>query len=245
MNNKICGIYKITSPTGKTYIGQSVDVNKRWSRYKNLSCKKQTRLYNSLKKYGFDAHQFDIIEYCTEEELNCSERFWQDEFDVLGNKGLNGVLQECGAKHHVKSEEYKKRISDTLKGRKLPSEVIARMSASKKGVLKSEETKKRMSVAQKGENNPMYGKTFTAEHLKRMSQAMLGKTMSEEAKDKMRPSKIGINNVTSRLVLDTLTGIFYYCIREAAEAYNINYGSLRNMLNPNSNNINNTSLILV
>ena len=46
------GIYKITSPNNKVYIGQSVDIEKRLKRYKNLNCKKQSKIYNSLNKYG-------------------------------------------------------------------------------------------------------------------------------------------------------------------------------------------------
>ena len=52
------GIYKITSPTNKIYIGQSIDIENRFTKYKSLDCKNQVRLYNSLKKYGFDKHKF-------------------------------------------------------------------------------------------------------------------------------------------------------------------------------------------
>ena len=47
------GIYKIVSPSEKIYIGQSINIEKRWEKnYKTLKCKTQTKLYNSLKKYG-------------------------------------------------------------------------------------------------------------------------------------------------------------------------------------------------
>lgn len=105
MLNKNCGIYKITSPTGRVYIGQSENITSRIRNYSGLQAKGQPRLYASLKKYGWKNHQFDIIEYCLEEELNCSERFWQDEFDVLSKNGLNCVLQECGVKRKKYSEE--------------------------------------------------------------------------------------------------------------------------------------------
>lgn len=55
------GIYKITSPTGKVYIGQSYDIPKRLSQYKNLHCKDQQRIYNSLMKHGVDAHSFGVL----------------------------------------------------------------------------------------------------------------------------------------------------------------------------------------
>ena len=55
------GIYKITSPSGRIYIGQSWDVNKRFKTYKNLQCKGQTLLYKSLSKYGVENHIFEMI----------------------------------------------------------------------------------------------------------------------------------------------------------------------------------------
>ena len=44
------GIYKITNPTNKIYIGQSIDIKKRFNQYKNLQCKGQKALYSSLLK---------------------------------------------------------------------------------------------------------------------------------------------------------------------------------------------------
>ena len=56
------GIYKITSPSDRIYIGQSIDINKRFRKYYNLKCKQQPKLYNSLCKYGVDAHiVFDMM----------------------------------------------------------------------------------------------------------------------------------------------------------------------------------------
>lgn len=46
--NKI-GIYKITNPKGKIYIGQSIDIDKRINTYRLMHCKDQKLLYNSIK----------------------------------------------------------------------------------------------------------------------------------------------------------------------------------------------------
>ena len=245
MNNKICGIYKITSPSGKIYIGQSRNIERRWYKYRREYPKKQHRLVNSFKKYGVENHIFEIIEECEFEQLNIKERYWQDFYEVIGKNGLNCILTPTDSLPFVLSDDYKKRISNTLKGRIPSKEARDKMSISKKGVLKSEETKKRMSERQRGELNHNYGKTLTEEHRHKISQGNLGKVMSEEAKNKIRLSKIGENNSTSKLVLDTMMGVFYYCIREAAEAYEIDYASLRKMLNPKSSAINHTSLIIV
>jgi len=84
----IVGIYKITSPSGKVYIGQSINIERRIKEYKNLYCKKQIKLYNSLVKYGFQNHQFEIIEECDDSILNEIETWWKLYFNSVEN-GLN------------------------------------------------------------------------------------------------------------------------------------------------------------
>ena len=84
--DKNCGIYKITSPSGNIYIGQSVNIKRRWRNYRTRIKQAQKALAKSFEKYGVENHQFDIIEYCSKEDLNCSERFWQDEHTTNDNK---------------------------------------------------------------------------------------------------------------------------------------------------------------
>ncbi len=110
-----CGVYKITSPKGRVYIGESHDICSRWKDYVRFSCKEQRKLYYSLKKYGVDTHIFEIIEECDLEDLLCRERHWQDFYDVL-NGGLNLKLTQCGDKKQVHSEETKKRMSESNSG---------------------------------------------------------------------------------------------------------------------------------
>ena len=110
------GIYKIVSPTGKIYIGQSSDVNKRKKDYeKTIHCKGQIRLYNSLLKHGFNNHEFIVVEECEIDDLNKRERYWQDYHDVIGQNGLNCKLTSCQGKRMVLSEEARKKISNSVK----------------------------------------------------------------------------------------------------------------------------------
>ena len=67
------GIYKITNPKGKIYIGQSIDINRRFTEYNKMYCSQSKKLYNSLKKYGPEAHTFEIIEECLLNELDIKE----------------------------------------------------------------------------------------------------------------------------------------------------------------------------
>ena len=45
-------IYKITNPSGKIYIGQTINLNNRIKYYISYKCKRQALLYNSLIKYN-------------------------------------------------------------------------------------------------------------------------------------------------------------------------------------------------
>lgn len=105
----IIGIYKIISPTERVYIGQSIDIYKRWIAYINNHSivSNQPLLKKSFDKYSADNHTFEIIEECEVEDLNCRERYWQEYYDVL-NGGLNCVLNDCNNKPRKWSEERKK-----------------------------------------------------------------------------------------------------------------------------------------
>jgi group I intron endonuclease len=74
------GIYRITSPSSKIYIGQSINIEKRKSQYikLNKSCI-GPKLYNSLIKYGWEAHIHEILEECSIECLNEREIFYKQQ----------------------------------------------------------------------------------------------------------------------------------------------------------------------
>ena len=73
------GIYKITNQiNGKVYIGQSIDIKKRWQQHKQEATREryQTKLYNAIRKYGIENFTFEVIEECTSLELNERETYW-------------------------------------------------------------------------------------------------------------------------------------------------------------------------
>jgi hypothetical protein len=104
------GIYKITSPTNKIYIGQSTNIENRKYYYTSIKCDKQPKLYNSLLKYGWEQHIFEVIEECLEEQLNEREIYWGNYFKVLGENGLNLRLGDANG---LCSKETKQKIGLT------------------------------------------------------------------------------------------------------------------------------------
>lgn len=86
------GIYKITNKTnGKVYIGQSIDIKKRWKQHINeaKSSRQNTYLYNAMRKYGIDNFSFEIIEECDIKSLNEREIYWIKFYNSFEGEGYN------------------------------------------------------------------------------------------------------------------------------------------------------------
>ena len=168
---KIIGIYKITSPSGKIYIGQSKHCLYRWKyHYSKLHCKRQRHLYNSLLKYGFNEHQFEILEECIVEELNNKEIYWIQYYNSTNKtiglnirEGGNGkifsketrelmrqnALGNTNMLGKIHSDKTKKLISQNRKGIKPSKKTKKKMSESRKGYKHTTETKNKLSKANK------------------------------------------------------------------------------------------------
>ena len=141
------GIYKITNPIGNSYIGQSRDIEHRFYYYRLSSdwIKEQRKLYNILKKYGYENHVFEIIEECSEETINEKEIYWIYFYNSV-EQGLNLKYGGIGGRH---SEETKQNISKSLMGKKQSKETIEKRSQKLKGQKRSEYTKQLMSDSKK------------------------------------------------------------------------------------------------
>ena len=186
---RIIGIYKITSPSNKIYIGQSVNIIRRWYFYKKLHCKCQRKLYHSLRKYGHEKHKFEIIHRCDKSELNRLEKYYIE-------------LYKCFNSYHG----------------------LNLLSGGDSNVKMSDETKAKIGAANKGSKNGMYGKKFSKERIERQ-----------------REINLGSKSYLAKPILNIETGIYYECLREAAETVNKDRRVIwRNMVR---NKKNNTSFI--
>jgi group I intron endonuclease len=195
------GIYKFTSPSGRIYVGQSKDINNRYSYYKCLFCKSQPKLYRSFLKYGFESHVFEIIETCAEDELDIRERYYQELYEVV-TKGLNCQLVASDNAPSFRCLETRQKISKSMKGRKWSEVSRQKLKNTRKGIK-----------------------------------------LSESHCNNIKLSKTGANNVRSKVVLNTNTGIFYDSCAEAAMIHGLTYRTLSRYLVGSRKN--KTSLIYV
>lgn len=92
------GIYKFTNRiTGKSYIGQSRNIQKRYNQHKtrheinnyNPIPKEDTYFHSILRHYGFKNFDFEILEECTIDELNDKEIYYIEKYNTLFPYGYN------------------------------------------------------------------------------------------------------------------------------------------------------------
>lgn len=92
------GIYKIVNTiNNKVYIGQSIDIEKRWGEHRRNAFNKNTHtydypLYRAIRKYGLSNFKFEVIEETNQANLTEEEQYFIDKYHSLDpNYGYNLV----------------------------------------------------------------------------------------------------------------------------------------------------------
>lgn len=104
---KIAGVYSITSPSGKRYIGSSRNIYARWDRHQQdlrYGTHHSPQLLRAYEKYGKDALQFHILLVCAD---NMTLEYEQLLLDGLKPE-YNTSVTANGVKH---TAETKSKIS--------------------------------------------------------------------------------------------------------------------------------------
>jgi group I intron endonuclease len=231
---KVCGIYKITSPSNKIYIGQAVDVVARWANHKyDIGyIKRKSKIKNSFIKYGFNAHKFEIIHECGVGQLNELEKYYIDLFQTFNSKfGLN--LKD-GGNRPIHSEESRIKMGESQrerfkkeyswnKGKAFSEEVRTKISMSNrgkvawnKGLSTPYNIRKKLSLAKKGKPS---GRIYSLETRKKMSESQKGKILSEETKNKIRKAascqiRRGCSEETRQKLRNSMTPLLRKLISE-------------------------------
>lgn len=167
-------IYKVTSPSGRCYIGQtSKNFDRRKSEHvneanRNTSKEYNLKFHNAIRKYG-DQLKWEILkDNIAEDKLNLEEilaiylydSYYDGYNSTLGGEGNRGYIfteedkskLSESSKHKVFSESHRKNLSNALLGNKR-----------RKGIRHSEETKSIMSSQRKDSKHPMFGKHHSEE----------------------------------------------------------------------------------
>lgn len=140
-NRVICGIYKIISPSGRIYIGQSTNINYRWIGYKYPGYKSNTKsiLDRSLSKYGSENHKFIIQEDCDKSLLDEREIYWIEFYKSNYkkyplSKGLN--LMEGGNKPPIRNIPHLESTKELISNKNKISHSIGKYDKIYKSIIK-------------------------------------------------------------------------------------------------------------
>ena len=194
-------VYMHTFPNGKVYIGiTGSNPLKRWGNGSNYN---QARLRNAIKKFGWNNIKHEVLfESLTKEEAK------QKEIELIAfyksdNHEFGYNIKAGGDSSFNHTEETKRKMSATRKGR--PT---------------SEEAKRKIGLANKGRKR-------TEEQRKKISLAHMGIKQTEESKRKISLGQSGIKHHGCRKVAmidkdtDEVIKVFDY-IRQAQNETGIN-----------------------
>ena len=108
------GIYKITSPSGKVYIGQSKNVRNRMYRHLNDSKKGKFPIHSAIKKYGIESMKIECIfelENPYNEKILRLLNELEMAFIVFYDSFNNGYNLTHGGDSNIQTNETKRKIS--------------------------------------------------------------------------------------------------------------------------------------
>lgn len=200
---KICGIYCIENKiNGKRYVGQSVDIYKRWNSHissLNNKCHFNGLLQKAWIKYGETAFVFSILEKCSKKDLNIREKYWIEYYDSF-NAGYNLTMGGDGTLGSICSEEKRAKISRSNTGKKLTEEQRKRVS---KGLLSSPNVLR-------GVNHPYFQRKLSDAEISRLRS---GSKQYYEKNNYAPPWSKKVICVTTGKIFDTAT--------KGADEYNI------------------------
>lgn len=216
-NKNKCGVYWWKNlVNGKSYVGSSVNLSRRFRSYYNsnhleLSSAKTMLINKALIKYGHNCFTLGVLEYCERGDLLEREQHYIDilkpEYNILKTAG-----SMLGFKHR---EESKLKMSNSKKGFKHTEETKAKIS---KNMIHTEESKEKLRSYR-----------HTEEALAKIRASSLGRKLSEESKAKIRANhpkslKVQVLNIETGETMEFLS------IYQTANYFGTNHTTIRNYI---------------
>lgn len=190
-------IYMHTSPSGKSYIGQTNNYEKRCREHQtHTGCR---AFYSAIKRYGWENFKHEILlSGLSIDEANRLEVEQISIFNTVSPHGYNlrsggdssvpsdetrALMRESRSRQvmAVVSDETRLKMSIAHTGRKHTKESKAKMSASQRKVKKNPESIAKMAATKRGSKHSeetkakmsaaRKGRIFSSEHRERLSAA--------------------------------------------------------------------------
>ncbi len=207
-------IYRLTSPSGKAYIGQTDNYQKRMRAHRNGTDKTCRAILNAIRYYGWESFRKERMEVGIPSSfVDFCERMYIHQCRTFSRNGYN--LTTGGGAHTEMSEESKmknrlthlgmghtletrQKISAALRGRKMSSEMRAKLRAANLGRKKTPEEIAKNAAANRGRKHTletrakMRGRVVSAESRAKISVGLRGIKRSPETRKKMSEAKIAL-----------------------------------------------------
>lgn len=186
-------IYRYKSPSGKYYIGQTIDENSRRRAFLTYNAQYGgIKIDNARRKYGPENFEYTVLIKITgdnPEEVKNYLNILEEGFIKMYDSFKNGYNSTTGGDSRILSEESRKILSEAhkgqvshMKGKHLSEETKQKLSKSlrgmkawNKGIPMSEEQKKKLSEVHKGKTTWMKGRKHSQETRRKISESNKGK----------------------------------------------------------------------
>lgn len=203
-------IYKIVSPSGKLYVGKTYNLKMRIASHKHASKQgKNLILHNSIRKYGWSNHVFEVIEEVADELLNEREIFWVTELKTYCYENENGMNMTKGGEGQRSTWMHKTGL------------------------------RKHFSDMYSGEGNPFFGKKHTEETRKFLSEYSKIRNKKNGTKVPKWGYDKGRDAIIRPVVCYDVNGNYvseHVSITDAANRFNIKPNNISNVCNSKSTN---------
>lgn len=212
------GIYIITNLiNGKQYIGQSIDIKRRFTDHRTISHETNRHLKNALTKYGTQHFQYDVLEECPPDKLDERERFW------------------------IKTIRPAYNVTDGGQGRgkKLSPETIEMLRESGRRSWDEKTDEERNAVIKNNLKGPKVGHAVTDETRAAIREKNTGKKQKQETiekrkatiAEKKRLGYVQTNSGHKKKVVCIETGEIFESVNAAAEKINVHPSNISSVLN--------------
>lgn len=230
-NKNKSGVYRWTNLlNGKSYIGSSVDLLRRFYQYFNLKylsdSKNKMLIYRALLEYKHDNFSLEILEYCEPDKCIEREQYYLDNYKHEYNTlTIAGSLY--GYKH---TEEAKLKMSLAQKGKIFTEETRLKLSLALKGKIISAETRLKMSLAQKN-------RIVSAETKLKVSENYSLKSFKEKENILIKKQRsrfnLNENQIWTLVVKEIITGKenIFFSYKSAAKFYKIDSKTIKKWAN--------------
>jgi group I intron endonuclease len=204
MDNNV-GIYEIVNlVNGKKYVGRSIKLDKRKARHfrelrenrhglrnKNGILKgERDHLQRAFNKYGEEAFEWRILEYCEKEYIVEREQYYIDLYhaaDFEYGYNINPRADKNPVQKKKHSEETKELMRIKATNRKHTPETKEKLRKIKTGQKHTKETKKKLSEMGKG-------RVFSEEHKEKLRKPNSNKGLTHEGVRKRKKTLLIKNN---------------------------------------------------